>query len=542
MTTVPRDTLARPCPASPRLELARIGKSFPGIVANDEVSLRVEPGEIHAVLGENGAGKSTLVRIVYGLLQADRGEIRFDGRPIAIPSPKAARRLGIGMVFQHFSLFEALDVGENISLGLDEAVTRRTLRSRVDAVLSDYRLPLDLGRIVATLSVGERQRIEIVRALLGRPRLLIMDEPTSVLTPQKAEQLFATLRRLADEGCSILYISHKLDEIRALCDRAMILRAGRVVAACDPRMETTRGMAEAMIGGSVANVQRRPGVLRERADTGVLLAVSSLTSPPDDSGRVGLANVSFAVAAGEVLGIAGIAGNGQSELVAALSGERLAPDPASIRLDGRPIGGLGPAGRRRAGICVLPEERNGHAAVPDLTLADNALLTARLRRPLTHAGLIDRGRTARFAQAVMARFGVKAAGPNAPARSLSGGNLQKFVVGREIEQNPAVLVVAQPTWGVDAGAAVTIRQALIDLAAGGAAVVIVSQDLDELLSISDRIAVLNAGRLSPALDTARVTAETLGLMMGGVHAAASPSPPTVPAAPSPARQLSDVLA
>src|SRR6478752_3012640 len=295
----------------PRLALAHISKSFPGVKANEDISLSVRPGEIHALLGENGAGKSTLVKIIYGVQQADAGSVAWNGAEVAIPSPKAARKLGIGMVFQHFSLFDAMTVIENIALGLDEAVDREELKTRVATVLQSYSLPLDPEREVHTLSVGERQRIEIVRCLLQKPKLLIMDEPTSVLTPQEVERLFETLRQIASEGCSILYISHKLHEIKALCDTATILRAGRVVATCDPRQETTRRMAELMIGAELRQIENaHSGRIGKRR-----LIVSGLSLPGEPPFGTSLRDISFEARAGEILGIAGVAGNGQAELL-----------------------------------------------------------------------------------------------------------------------------------------------------------------------------------------------------------------------------------
>jgi simple sugar transport system ATP-binding protein len=515
MTASPRDRTDTP----PRLMLSGITKSFPGVKANDEISLSVRPGEIHALLGENGAGKSTLVKIIYGVQQADAGTIAWNGEPVAIPSPKAARRLGIGMVFQHFSLFEAMTVIENIALGLDEPVDRNLLKTRVAAVLDSYSLPLDPEREVHTLSVGERQRIEIVRCLLQKPELLIMDEPTSVLTPQEVERLFETLRQIAAQGCSILYISHKLHEIKALCDTATILRGGRVVTTCDPRAETTRRMAELMIGAELREI--------EGAHAGEAgkprLVVSNLSLPGEPPFGTSLREVSFAARSGEILGIAGVAGNGQAELLGALSGERLANDAHAILLDDRPVGHEGAGERRSAGLACVPEERNGHAAVPDFSLSENTILTARHRLPLAPGGFIRLGVVKRFAQAVIGRFDVRTTGPAAPARSLSGGNLQKFIMGREIGQEPGVLVVSQPTWGVDAGAAAAIRQALVDLAAKGSAVVVISQDLDELRELADRLCVINEGRLSEPRPVAELGLDEIGLMMGGVHGASEPA-------------------
>ncbi|WP_419716059.1 ABC transporter ATP-binding protein [Aureimonas altamirensis] len=497
----------------PRLELSHVTKRYPGVVANSDVSFAVEPGRIHALLGENGAGKSTLVKIIYGVQKADEGSVAIDGTLVDIASPREARAHGIGMVFQHFCLFEAMTVLENIALGMDEPPPRRELEGRIAEVMRAYGLELDPHRDVHTLSVGERQRIEIVRALLGRPRILIMDEPTSVLTPQEVEVLFSTLRKLRDEGCSILYISHKLDEIRTLCDSATILRGGKVVATCDPARETARSMAEMMIGATLSDVSRHGGTV----DGPVKLLVEGLGLPGEPPFGTTLADISFAVRAGEVLGIAGVAGNGQNELVAALSGESRDGLTGRVSLSGVDITARGVSGRRAAGLATVPEERNGHAAVPGMSLAENAILSARQRRGLASGGLLKLGKASAYAAEIIRAFSVRATGPQAAASSLSGGNLQKYIMGREIMQEPAVLVVAQPTWGVDAGAAGFIRQSMLDLAARGSAVVVVSQDLDELLEISDRIAVINGGRLSQPHPVGAITLEEIGLLMGGVH-------------------------
>jgi simple sugar transport system ATP-binding protein len=516
-----------PPDAAPRLALTGISKSFPGVRANDDVSFSVAPGEIHALIGENGAGKSTLVKIIYGVQQADSGEIRWEGAPVSIPNPKAARRLGIGMVFQHFSLFDPMTVIENIALGFDSAIDRKALKARVAAVLATYSIPLDPRRAVHTLSVGERQRIEIVRCLLRTPKLLIMDEPTSVLTPQEADRLFETLRQLAAEGCSILYISHKLGEIKALCDRATILRGGRKVAECDPRAESARRMAELMIGAELKTVDRPPrSDAAQTPDKAERFVVRDLSLAAPGEHGTDLKGVSFAVRGGEIFGVAGVAGNGQGELLLALSGETPAAADA-ITLDGRPIGALGPDRRRRLGLCAAPEERNGHAAVPDMSLADNTLLTARERIGLAPRGFIAGGRMRAYAARIVERFAVKANGTAAPARSLSGGNLQKFIMGREILQTPEIFVVSQPTWGVDAGAAQAIHQALVDLAARGSAIVVISQDLDELLVLCDRLAVINEGRLSQAIPVSGASIQDIGLLMGGVHGEAQEVQPTI---------------
>lgn len=496
--------------ASDLFQAQGLTKTYPGVRANDDVSFSVRPGEIHALLGENGAGKSTLVKMIYGLVRPDAGRMMLDGRPHAPADPRAARAAGVGMVFQHFSLFDALSVAENIALGMDAPPPRAELSRRIADVSAAYGLPLNPSRRVASLSAGERQRVEIVRCLLGSPRLLIMDEPTSVLTPQEAEILFATLRQLAAQGVAILYISHKLEEIRTHCDRATILRHGRVVGTVTPRDHSARELAAMMVGAEMRVVDRSGRQAGE-----VVLEVAGLTSAAGLDGTP-LREVGFAVRAGEILGIGGVAGNGQEELIAALSGETTGR-PGTVRLGGADVSALGPEARRRAGLLAAPEDRLGHAAVPEMSLTENAILTAATRQQLVRGGLIDHAAARRFAERVIGAFDVRTPGPGTAAGALSGGNLQKYVIGREILQEPRALVVNQPTWGVDASAAAAIRQALLDLAARGAAVVVISQDLDELLELSDRFAALNEGRLSAPVPTEGLTVEQIGLMLGGAH-------------------------
>ncbi|WBU57279.1 ABC transporter ATP-binding protein [Paracoccus sediminicola] len=488
-----------------------LSKTYPGVKANDNITFAVREGDIHALLGENGAGKSTLVKTIYGLVRADEGRMWLAGTPFAPADPNAARAAGVGMVFQHFSLFDAMSVAENIALGLDAPPKRRELAERIASLSQDYGLPLNPHRRVADLSAGERQRVEIIRALLGHPRLLIMDEPTSVLTPQEAEILFATLRKLADGGTSILYISHKLDEIRSHCDRATILRGGRVVDSCNPRDHSARELAAMMVGGEMREIDRsgrNPGAL--------LLRVSDLSLAPLSIDGASLKSVSLELHEGEVLAVGGVAGNGQEELLSALSGEIRTP-AGTVSLKGDDMSALGPVARRRAGLLAAPEDRLGHAAVPGFSLTENALLTAAPRQDLAPGGMIRRGAARGFTEAVIAEFDVRTPGPDTAASALSGGNLQKFVIGREVMQNPSVLVVNQPTWGVDAGAASSIRQALLNLAAGGAGVIVISQDLDELLELGDRFCALNEGRLSDPRPTEGLSLEEIGLMLGGAH-------------------------
>ena len=493
------------------LSLNGLTKSYPGVVANQDVSFDIAAGEIHALLGENGAGKSTLVKTIYGLVKPDAGSMTLHGAPFTPAEPRAARASGVAMVFQHFSLFDALNVAENIALGMENPPALAQVAQRVRAVSDQYGLPLDPQRIVGDLSAGERQRVEIVRCLLQDPKLLIMDEPTSVLTPQEVTILFQTLRKLASEGTAILYISHKLEEIRSLCDRATVLRMGAVVGACDPRTTSARDMAELMVG-TVLQVPAKP----DKPAGDIALTIDGLTAAAPHQFGTALRGIDVTVRRGEVLGIGGVAGNGQDELVAALSGEMpVARD--MIRLGAQPVGDLAPNARRSLGLCTAPEERNGHAAAPDMTLIENALLTGNVRKGMSARGFLKWHRARDFANDVIARFDVRTPSANNTARSLSGGNLQKFVIGREIMQDPDVLVVNQPTWGVDASAAAAIRQAILDLAAGGAAVVVISQDLDELMEISDRFAALNEGRLSEPRAAQGLSIDEIGLMLGGSH-------------------------
>ena len=496
--------------ATPRLQLLGITKRYPAVVANDSVDLAVRAGEIHAVLGENGAGKSTLMKIIYGVTKPDAGTIVWEGREISIASPAEARKLGIGMVFQHFSLFETLTVAENVSLALDERITPAKLAPRISEVSERYGLPVDPHRLVHSMSVGERQRVEIVRCLLQNPKLLIMDEPTSVLTPQAVRKLFETLRRLASEGCSILYISHKLDEIQELCDSATVLRGGRVTGTASPKQETAESLAKLMIGSDLPECHLTPHEPGE-----VRLELNRLTLKTLDPFGVSLCAIDLQVRGGEIVGIAGVSGNGQKELLAALSGETLSGTPENIRLKGIPAGHLDAAQRRKLGLGLVPEERLGRGAVPGLDLAGNALLTG-AGHGMVHYGFIRHAVVRQFARDVITDFKVKTRNELAYASSLSGGNLQKFIVGRETMLGPEIIVVAQPTWGVDIGASMLIRQALIDLRDKGIAVLVISEELDELFMISDRIAVIAEGRLSEAVPAAQTGIEQIGAWMSGM--------------------------
>jgi simple sugar transport system ATP-binding protein len=499
-----------------RLALQGITKRYPGVVANDSVDLEVAPGEIHAVLGENGAGKSTLMKIIYGAVHPDAGTMTWNGKTISVRSPNQARALGIAMVFQHFSLFDTLSAAENVWLGLPPAFTLAKVTERMRQVGQEYGLPVDPSRPVHTLSVGERQRVEILRALLSEPQLLILDEPTSVLTPQAVQKLFVSLRKLAADGCSILYISHKLDEIRALCSRCTVLRGGRVTGSVDPRNETNASLSRSMIGAEPAKLAHNksmPGALA--------LEVRSLQLPKRDQFGVRLVDLDLAVNTGEIVGIAGVSGNGQPELMAALSGEDERVPAGAIHLFGHDVSRASPRRRRDAGLHFVPEERLGRGAVPALSLAKNTLLTR--TGSLGLWGWLRPDALRALAERLIKNFRVKAKGPESAAKSLSGGNLQKFIVGRELDAKPKLLIVSQPTWGVDVGAAADIRAELLRLRDEGSGLLVVSEELDELFEISDRILVIARGRLSPSIPTSDATIEQIGEWMSGLWPSATPA-------------------
>lgn len=497
----------------PLLQLEGVSKTYGDLKANDDIDLTVGRGEIHAILGENGAGKSTLMKIIYGVIAPTAGNIRWDGDLTMVRDPGHARRLGIGMVFQHFALFETLTVVQNVALAMPKSPDMHHLARRIEKIGERYGLPVKPDQLVHELSVGERQRVEIIRCLLQNPRLLIMDEPTSVLTPQAVRKLFDTLRQLASEGCTILYISHKLHEIFELCDKATVLQHGRVTNSCIPKEETPGSLANMMIGSELAGCTPS----RSKPHDEITLSLDKLGQKTKRPFGVALEDVSLDVHAGEIVGIAGVAGNGQQELMEALSGELPLPrDCASmIQLRGQSIGHLNSDAKRKLGVAFVPEDRLGRGALSNMSLSDNALMTA-WRRGLVRRGLIQRRAVRDFTRHCIERFNVRCSGHRALASSLSGGNLQKFMIGRALLQEPKALIAAQPTWGVDVGAAEYIRQALIDLSDTGTAILVISEEIDELFEISDRIAVIAGGRLSPAVPTQETSVEKIGLWMSGL--------------------------
>lgn len=492
------------------LAITGVGKSYGEVPANHAVDLKLYPGEIHALLGENGAGKSTLVNILSGIVRPDVGTIYWQGEEVDIANPATARALGIGVVFQHFSIFQALTVGDNIALGLAD-MPREQLDAEIATVATTYGLAIDATRPMHTLSVGEWQRVEIVRCLLSKPKLLILDEPTSVLTPSEAEALFTVLRKVAAQGCAVLYISHRLREIRELCDRVTIMRGGTVITECDPQAEDATSLATKMIG-----TPPKPPVRRQTSrDRSICFSMQNLDLPRTTAFGTALADINLAIPKSSITAIAGVAGNGQQELAAVISGE-VKVDAKQVMLNGKAIGQLRPAARRKQGLHFIPEERLGHAAVGTLSMWENSCLTARHQPGMMSHGFLHKRRAQQFSREVLQRFGVKCSGSSAVAATLSGGNLQKFILGRELSQTPQLLVIMQPTWGIDAAAAALIHQTLLDLAANGTAVLIISQDLNEVFALADQVAVINHGHLSDLIPVDQLDTARLGLLMGGI--------------------------
>jgi len=493
-----------------QLELNDISKSFGPVIANDGISFAIKPGSIHALLGENGAGKSTLVKIIYGSLGPDKGSMKWYGEDFSPMNPFEAREKGVAMVFQHFSLFESLTVAENIVLGLDNVTLDDNIIGKIEKFSKQYGLSINPHQVVGDLSVGARQRVEIVRCLMQNPKLLIMDEPTSVLTPKEVADLFSTLTKLADDGCAILYISHKLEEVRQICKYATILRNGLMVKNCNPQEHTKDEIAEMMIGKKIIKLARESIKHGEE-----IFSINSLSRKSEDMFGVDLKDINLNVRKGSIAGIAGVAGNGQDELMRILIGEDIAPT-SSLKFKGLDITGMTSHNRRELSMFFVPEERLGHGAVPSMGLDENMLLSRPNSSKMTKNNIIDWNQVRNITNKVIEKFNVITPSVSAEAQSLSGGNLQKFMVGRELIQNPELLIIAQPTWGVDAGSANNIHQALISLADSGSSVLIISQDLDEILSLCEQVHVLYNGILSDAVDMQKNGLETISqLMLGG---------------------------
>ncbi|WP_205746941.1 ABC transporter ATP-binding protein [Deinococcus sp. KSM4-11] len=493
------------------LQLRGITKRFPGVVANDGVDLTLQRGEVLALLGENGAGKSTLISILYGLYQPDEGHVELAGKAVRIGSPAQARALGIGLVPQHPLLVARHSVAENLALGGGSVLfPARGIAGRIRELSGKYGLEVDPSARVADLSPGEKQRVEIIRALLGGAQVLILDEPTSVLTPQEAQGLFRVMRELRADGRSLIFISHKLDEVLDIADRVTVLRRGRVVGGVPTAGATRESLAELMVGRSV-DFTRKRGAGPTTPDT--LLTVRDL-SATGSRGLPALRGVSFDLARGEVMGVAGIAGNGQSELVEVLAGLHAAT--GAVTLDGQPLSG-GAQARFRTGVAHIPEDRIHSGTVPSMTVAENVALRAYDQPPLARGLARDLNQVDDLARREVQAYDVATPGIHTPSRLLSGGNIQKLILARELAGSPKLILAVHPTYGLDIGATDQVHRVLLERTQGGAGVLLVSEDLDELLSLSDRIGVMVGGALLGPFPAAEVTRESLGLLMGGAH-------------------------
>ena len=493
------------------LKINSITKTFPRVIANKDLSFSIKKNSVHALLGENGAGKSTLVKILYGLLKPDSGDIKFNNERLEISSPSEARKKGIGMVFQHFSLFESLTVRENLILGIDENISYSDLKNKLNDISAKYELPLDLDAPITTLSAGQKQRVEIIRILLQDPQLLIMDEPTSVLTPQEVKNLFKTLEALVKEGRTILYITHKLEEVINLCDEVTIMRNGELIDSCVIENQTAETLATKMLGQRLGEIKTDYSHVSKK----VSFKVNNLSAKFNDPFLTDLKNINFDVKEGEIFGIAGVAGNGQSELMNFLTGENIIIDSGSIIFENKKIETFNPKKRRDLSIAFVPENRLGHSAVPELNLSENILLSQFPKNNFTNNGIINYQNIETHVNAVINKFNVVTPDSKVKASSLSGGNLQKFVIGREISSNPKLLIISHPTWGIDAGAEFAIRESLISLSKKGTSIIVISQDLDELFEITHRLSVIFDGTLSNSYQTKDVSLEKIGLLMGG---------------------------
>ncbi len=497
------------------VELTGITKRFPGVVANSNINIAVRTGTVHALVGENGAGKSTLMKTLYGMHQPDEGTITVNGRQVTFHSPADAIAVGIGMVHQHFMLADNLTVWENIVLGSEPTTGARLdvrgARARIDELGRRYGLTVGSGALVETLGVGARQRVEILKVLYRGAKILILDEPTAVLVPQEVDELFGNLRELKSEGLTIIFISHKLDEVRSIADDITVIRRGTTVGTADPKSVTNRQLAEMMVGSALPVPELRESAVTER----VVLSLTGVRMAGDVAGgRDLLTDIDLTIHAGEVLGIAGVEGNGQAELVDAIMGIR--PVAAGrIELAGADVAHLSTGARREAGVGFIPEDRHRQGLILEGSLWENRILGHQTRQPSSRGLLIDRAAAKADTRRIVEEFDVRTPGIDVTAASLSGGNQQKLIVGREMSEHPVLLIAAHPTRGVDVGAQAAIWEHLRQARLAGLAVLLISADLEELIGMSDRLTVILRGRLTGTYDPRTVTPEQLGAAMTG---------------------------
>lgn len=506
----------QPLPDQPLLmEMRGITKRFPGVIANEDVNFDVRQGEVHTLLGENGAGKSTLMKILFGLVKPDEGEVLLNGKPTAIDSPSSAIEAKVGMVHQHFMLVPTLTVAENVALGLKSSrgvlTDLKAVSARVTELSEQHGLHVDPSVEVWRLSVGERQRVEIIKALYRDARLLVLDEPTAVLTPQEVDDLFVILRRMTKQGRGLVFISHKLHEVMALSDRITVLRNGRVTGQTVPSETSREQLAQMMVGRAVRLTPDRPEVSAGEPR----LEVKNL-SVRGDRGTIALEAVDLEVRSGEILGIAGVSGNGQPELAQAIAGLRQPEAGGSIAFDGVGIGGLATKARRKIGLAYVPEERMRDGAIAEFAVSENLILVDHDSEKFVSSGLFNFASIRAHCSDLVQRFAVKTPTIDTPTSSLSGGNIQKVIMARELTANPSILVVCQPTRGVDIGSAEYIHSSLVAQRDAGTATLLISEDLDEILGLSDRIAVMFEGKIVAILESSEATRERVGLLMAGV--------------------------
>ena len=498
------------------VEMRGITKRFGGVLANDNITLSIGDKSIHAIIGENGAGKSTIMNILYGFYAADEGEILIDGMPRTIGSPADAIKLGLGMVHQHFMLVEPLTVTENIVLGAEPtsgtSIDYRKARARVAEISEQYGLKIDPDARIANLSVGQQQRVEILKTLYRGARIVILDEPTAVLTPQEVAEMFAILRNLREQGKTIIIITHKLAEVLSLSDNITVMRDGKVVGNLPTKEATAEGLARMMVGREVLLRVKKTDANPQQP----VLSVSDLTLRGEE-GKASLNGISFEVRGGEILGIAGVEGNGQTELIEILAGLCKATS-GKVLLEGKPIDSLDPHKRKQRGIAHIPEDRHRRGLLLNFDLASNSILGVHGDPPISGAVLLNNDVIVERAERLVSEYDVRPANIMLPARVLSGGNQQKLIVAREFDINPRLVLVAQPTRGVDIGATEFIHRKLIELRDAGTAVLLVSAELDEVLSLSDRVVVIYGGRLVGEVDPKSVSEEEIGLMMTGARA------------------------
>ena len=506
-------------PTSPAPDIAvrlrGIGKRFPGVIANDDINIDVRRGTIHAIVGENGAGKSTLMKILYGVQPPDSGTIEVNGAQVALHSPADAIKVGVGMVFQHFMLADNLTVLENVVLGAEKRHgIGAKARAEIQRISDAYGLGIEPDRLVEDLGVGARQRVEILKVLYRGAQIVILDEPTSVLVPHEVDELFGNLRELKNEGLSVIFISHKLDEVLAVADEITVIRRGTTVKTVDPAGVTARQLAELMVGSELPSPSTEASTVTDQ----VLLSVEGL-SLPNPGGRPLLEDISFTIHRGEILGIAGVEGNGQAELVESIMGMRPGAT-GHIELDGTDLSDRSTGQRREAGVGYIPEDRHRHGLLLDSPLWENRILGHQTRPPGVRHGLIHRGAAREDTQRIITEYDVRTPGPDVLARALSGGNQQKLIVGREMSSDPILLIAGHPTRGVDVGAQAAIWDHIKRARREGLAVLLISADLDELIGLSDRIEVILRGRLVGSFDPDHVTPEQLGSAMTGAGAQA----------------------